>query len=299
MDLLLSSTLVLGTPLLFAALGGLIAERSGVINLGLEGLLLVGAFSAALAAAATQSVLVGVLVSVLVGGLGGALLGFLVVVLRADQIVTGIAFNIAALGITGFLFGIIGPSVFRTPAEVNTRVPLLADLPVIGVLFDAHWIAFVGYALVGLVFVVLFRTGLGIRVRASGESAEAARASGVNVLRTRMVAMTVSGSVVALGGAYMALADTHQFGDNMINGRGYIAFAIIILGRWKPVGVLAAAGLFAFAQGLDLFAQARSLPIPLELVQAVPYLIALTTAALLGRKATPPAEEGRPLMLAN
>ncbi|HUG50449.1 MAG TPA: ABC transporter permease [Terrimesophilobacter sp.] len=299
MDLLLSSMLVLGTPLLFAALGGLIAERSGVINLGLEGLLLVGAFSAALSAAATHSVVIGVLVAIVVGGVGGALLGFLVIVLRADQIVIGIAFNIAALGTTGFLFGIIGPGAFRTSGEDNTRIPLLADIPFIGVLFDAHWIAFVGYALVGLVSVVLFRTGIGIRIRASGENAEAARASGVNVLRTRMVTMAVSGGVAALGGAYMALADAHQFGDNMIDGRGYIAFAIIILGRWKPVGVLAAAGLFAFAQGLDLFAQARSLPIPLELVQAVPYLIALATAALLGRKATPPAEEGRPLMLAN
>ncbi|MCU1570429.1 MAG: nucleoside transporter rane protein [Naasia sp.] len=298
MEFLFGAMVVLGVPLLFAALGGILAERSGVLNLGLEGLLLIGAFCGALVGSSTGSVLTGVAAALAAGLLGGAVLALLTVVLRADQIVTGIAFNIAMLGLTGLLFGVLGAGAFATPSDADTRIPFLADIPALGALFSTHWIAYVGYALVVALTVVLFRTGLGVRIRASGENAEAARASGVNVLRTRFAAVVLSGGIAALGGAFMSLADVHGFGENMVDGRGYIAFAIIILGRWRPLGVAAGAALFGFAQGLDLFAQTRSFPLPLEAVQAVPYVIALATAAILGKKARPPAEEGRPLMLA-
>lgn len=297
MELLVSGMVVLGMPLLFAALGGLIAERGGVLNLGLEGLLLATAFTSALVAGQGRSVWAGLVVAIAVGGALGLLLGWLTVVVRADQVVTGIAFSLAALGLTGFAYGIRGSEAFQVAATGDVRVPVLADIPWLGPLFDQHWLAYVGYALVPVIWYLLMRTGVGLRLRAAGEYAEGARASGVHVVRVRLMALAASGAVCALGGAFMVLADSHEFVIDMSNGRGYIAFAIIILGRWTPLGVLLGAAAFAFAQGLDLYAQARSLSFPLELIQALPYVVALVAAALLGRRVRPPAEEGKPLLL--
>lgn len=296
MELLISTTVVLGMPLLLAALGGIVAERTGVLNMGLEGLILGAAFVTALVAGA-GSVPAGLFAGLAFGGLAGLALGWLVVVARADQVVSGIAFNLVVLGLTGYLFGLMQASDLTTAGGGAIRVPGLADIPWLGQLFDQHWLAYVGYILVPVAALVIFRTGLGIRMRACGEYAEGARASGVNVVRSRLVSMSVSGLLCGLAGAFLVLADTHKFVDNLTNGRGYIALAVIILGRWSPFGALGAAALFAYAQGLDLYAQARSLDLPLQLIQAIPYLLTLVVAAVLGRKALPPAEEGKPLML--
>lgn len=297
MELLFASTVVLGMPLLLAALGGLIAERTGVLNLGLEGLMLAAAFVTAWVAGAGRPLGVALVIGVALGAACGLALGWIVVVARADQVVTGIGLNLVVLGLTGYLFGIVGADGFTTGAIAEVRVPGLADIPWVGQLFDQPWLAYVGYALVPVAAVVIFRTGLGIRMRACGEYAEGARASGVDVVRARLVAMAVSGALCGLAGAFLVLADTHKFVHNVTNGRGYIALAVIILGRWRPLGALGAAALFAYAQGLDLYAQARDLDLPLQLVQALPYALTLLAAAVLGRRARPPAEEGRPLLL--
>jgi ABC-type uncharacterized transport system permease subunit len=295
-ELLVSTTVVLGMPLLLAALGGIIAERTGVLNMGLEGLMLGAAFATALAAGG-GSVALGLGAGLVVGALAGLALGFVVVVARADQVVAGIAFNLMMLGLTGYLFGLMEASDLNTPGGGEVRVPGLAELPWVGQLFDQHWLAYLGYALVPVAGFVIFHTGVGIRLRACGEYAEGARASGVDVVRARLAAMMVSGLLCGLAGAFLVLADTHKFVHNLTNGRGYIALAVIILGRWSPLGALGAAALFAYAQGLDLYAQAKNLDLPLQLIQATPYVLTLVIAAVLGRKALPPAEEGKPLML--
>jgi general nucleoside transport system permease protein len=295
-ELLLSTTVVLGMPLLLAALGGIIAERAGVLNMGLEGLMLGAAFATALAAGG-GSIALGLSAGLAFGALAGLGLGLVVVLARADQVVSGIAFNLLVLGLTGYLFGLMPASDLTTPAGGRVRVPGLAELPWVGQLFDQHWLAYVGYALVPITAFVIFRTGLGIRMRACGEYAQGARASGVDVVKARLWAMAASGLLCGLAGAFLVLADTHKFVNNLTNGRGYIALAVIILGRWSPAGALGAAALFAYAQGLDLYAQARQLDLPLQLIQATPYVLTLVVAAVLGRKAMPPAEEGKPLML--
>ncbi|MGH3992520.1 MAG: ABC transporter permease, partial [Pseudonocardiaceae bacterium] len=296
MELLISTTVVLGMPLLLAALGGIVAERTGVLNMGLEGLMLGAAFVTAVAAGG-GSVAAGLSAGLAFGVVAGLALGWVVVVARADQVVSGIAFNLVMLGLTGFLFGLMQASDLTTSGGGNVRVPGLADVPWVGQLFDQHWLAYVGYALVPVTAFVIFRTGLGIWLRACGEYAEGARASGIDVVRARLGAMAVSGLLCGLAGAFLVLADTHKFVNNLTNGRGYIALAVFILGRWTPLGSLGAAALFAYAQGLDLYAQARNLDLPLQLIQATPYVVTLLVAAILGRKALPPAEEGKPLML--
>src|SRR5262249_34333900 len=155
----------------------------------------------------------------------------------------------------------------------------------------------IGYALVPVITFVLFRTGFGARIRASGEYAAGAQASGVNVMRMRIGAMIVSGILGGMAGAYLVLGDVHVFTINMTAGKGYIALAVIILGQWKPLGALAAAILFGSAQAIDFNVQARGVGIPLQLVDATPYIVTLIAVALFGRRVRPPAEEGRPLML--
>jgi simple sugar transport system permease protein len=250
MELLVGTTVVLGMPLLLAALGGLIAERTGVLNLGLEGLMLGAAFVTAWVAGAGQPLAVALAAGLVFGVACGLALGWLVVVARADQVVTGIGLNLVVLGLTGYLFGIIGADGFTTAAIADARVPGLAGVPWLGRLFDQPWLAYVGYALVPLAAITIFRTGLGIRMRACGEYAEGARASGIDVVRARLAAMAVSGLLCGLAGAFLVLADTHKFVHNITNGRGYIALAVIILGRWTPLGALGAAALFATAPAI-------------------------------------------------
>jgi ABC-type uncharacterized transport system permease subunit len=295
-----ASIVLAGIPLLFAAFGGLIAERSGVLNVGLEGLMLFGAFFGAWAAAAAGNDFVGLL-----GALGatlvlGVLLGWIMVSLRADQVVVGIAFNIVAFGATSYFFRVITNgdiSKMSSSGGGVTRIPGLASIPWIGPFFDQHWLVYVGYAIVPVGFLALFRTGLGIRLRACGEFAEGARASGINVVRMRIATFGLSGMLAGTGGAYLVLGGIHQFTENMTSGQGYIALAVIILGRWRPLGAAAGALLFALAEALSFRIQSGGTAAPAELFFAMPYIVTLLAVAISGRRVRPPAEEGRPLYL--
>jgi ABC-type uncharacterized transport system permease subunit len=294
-----AAILLAGIPLLFAAFGGVVAERAGVLNVGLEGLMLWGAFLAAWISASAGDV-AGVLAAVVATAVLGALLGWIKVSLRADQVVAGIAFNIVALGATSYAFPLITHGdIARMSSEGGglVRVPGLAELPWIGTFFDQHWLAYAGYVTVPVLSLILFRTGLGIRLRACGEFAEGARASGVDVIRTRIGAMAASGMLAGVGGAYLVVAGIHQFGENMTSGQGYIALAVIILGRWTPLGAAAAALLFALATAVTFRLQADGVSAPPELFFAMPYVITLLAVAIAGRRVRPPAEDGRPLYL--
>jgi simple sugar transport system permease protein len=299
-----NTLVVFATPLLIAAIAGLIAERAGVLNVGLEGFMLGGAFFAAWAGGNQGSILAGLLAAMAAGAIIGGFYGLVVVILRGDQIAVGIAFNIFVLGATSYGYALVSESSSQVALQSSRMssldVPLLGSVPGLGPVFDQPWLGYVGYALVPIVFVVLFRTGLGIRLRAVGEFSEGARAAGLSVARWRLAATAVSCMLAAMAGAYLVLADTHQFIDGMSAGKGYIALAVIILGRWSPVGAVGAAVLFGAAQALDLEAQSGGIlgvDVPVALLQTLPYVVTILAVTIVGRKVRPPSEDGQPLAL--
>jgi simple sugar transport system permease protein len=293
---LLAAALRYATPLTFAALGGVISERSGVVNIGLEGMMLVGAFFGAWGADVTSSWLGGIVIGLLAGGVMGLLHAVFSVSLRADQIVSGTAINFLAIGITGFLF----IKVYGTQGTPD-------DLPEIpDVSLPIGWIPFLGEALeqlnlliwvgliaVALLAIFLFRTPQGLRVRSVGENPLAADTAGISPIRVRYYAVIASGAFAAVGGAFLSIGFVHSFSQNMTAGKGFIALAAVIFGKWKPGGALAAALLFGFssalAQRLPVFS-----PTTAVLFQALPYVLTLIAVAGLVGRSRPPAADGIP-----
>ncbi len=300
-----NTTVVFATPLLFAAIAGLIAERAGVLNIALEGFMLAGAFVAAWIAGGHGSMALAIFGVAVAGSALGLLYALIVVLMRADQVAVGIAFNIFMLGATDYGYSLVtqsgGQQTLQTSAMSSIAVPGLAHLPVVGAVFNQPWLTFVAYALAPIAYVVLFRTGLGIRIRACGEYAVGARSAGINVGRWRVCVVAVSCMIAALGGSYLVLGDAHGFIDNMSSGKGYIALAVIILARWSPVGAIAAAALFGAAQALNIQAQGGSIlgvRIPGQFVQTLPYLVTILAVTIVGRRVRPPEEDGKPLAAA-
>jgi simple sugar transport system permease protein len=293
---LLAAALRYATPLTFAALGGVTSERAGVVNIGLEGMMLTGAFFGAWGADITSSWLGGIAIGLVAGALMGLLHAVFSVSLRADQIVSGTAINFLAIGITGYLF----VKVYGTEGTPD-------DLPEIP---DVHlpigWIPFLGEGLeqlnlmiwVGLIAVAvlslyLFRTPRGLRHRSVGENPLAADTAGISPIRVRYYAVITSGAFAALGGVFLSIGFVHSFGQQMTAGKGFIALAAVIFGKWKPGGALAAALLFGFssalAQRLDVFSQSGAV-----LFQALPYVLTLIAVAGLVGRSRPPAADGIP-----
>jgi ABC-type uncharacterized transport system permease subunit len=293
---LLAATLRYATPLLFAGLGGLVSERSGVVNIGLEGMMLMGAFFGAWGADITGSWFLGTLIGVLAGMALAAIHAFFSINLRADQIVAGFALNFVALGLTGYLYvDIYGEQ--GTPDDLpevpNVHLPT-GDLGFIGKAIENQNLLVWG-ALVALVVVwlVVFRTRGGLRLRSVGENPRAAETVGVDVLRTRWVAVLVSGGLAALGGAFLSIGFVHSFSQNMTAGKGYIALAAMIFGRWKPLGLFLATLLFGFGSALAQRLPEFS-PSAATLFQALPYVLTLVAVAGLVGRSVPPAADGVP-----
>jgi len=285
------------TPLAFAAMGGIFCERSGVVNIGLEGMMLSGAFFGILGADKLNSWPLGLLCAALSGGAFALLHAYFAIHLRADQVVGGFAINFLALGITGYLFiDIYGGE--GTPADIpkipNVHLGFLEDLyfigPVLGNLNLMIWLAFLTIV---ATWVVLFKTPVGLRIRAVGEHPRAADTVGISVYATRYTAVTLSGVLAALGGAYLSIGFLSSFNQNMTAGRGYIALAAVIFGNWRPWGAAAAALLFGFSSAL-----ADRLPAYSEsgavLFKALPYVLTLIAVAGVIGRSTPPASVGRP-----
>lgn len=288
---LITMTLVGATPLLFAVVGGLVSELAGVINFALEGMMLAGAFAAVWGSWASGSPWIGLLAGAGAGLLVGLLHGVASVILRANQIVSSIALNLLAAGATGMLlhqvFGAYGTS------------PTVAALPTLHALLSVPAAAAVS-VMVPLAWLPVLVVGLGLdrtvpgwRLRACGENPEAARAVGVPVTAMRLLAVAVSGLLAGLGGVSLAIGDLSQFVENLTQGRGYLAIAALILGRWKPIGVLAAALLFGFGQAVAEFLAVRWSGFPSQVFLAFPYLLCLLV--LLGGRGPhrPPSALGR------
>jgi simple sugar transport system permease protein len=287
---LIASMLRFATPLLFAALGGIVSERSGVINIGLEGMMLMGAFFGIYGSDLLGSWAGGLLVALIAGGLLALLHAAFSIHLRADQVVSGTAVNFLALGITGYVF-IDHYGDNGTPDDIS-RVPDV-NLPFLkGGFFDhaighLNLLTWLALLTVPALTVYLFRTRRGLRLRAVGEKPRAADTVGVSVFGTRYVAVTASGMLAALGGAYLSVAFVGSFSQNMTEGRGFIALAAVIFGKWRPAGALAATLLFGFSSAL-----ANRLPTFSEstatLFQALPYVLTLiAVAGVIGRSRAP------------
>jgi ABC-type uncharacterized transport system permease subunit len=300
METVIDSAATASIPLLLGALAVLVASRGGVLNIGVEGMMLLGAFFAGWAGAAFAPT-AGFAAAVVAGAIAGFAIGWIMVVSRADQVVVGVAFNILVLGLTTYGFEVVtkdSPKALDVGQPADIAIPLLHNLPWFGPVFDMNWIAYVAFILVPITSYVVFRTGLGTRLRACGEYAEGARAVGINVIRWRLGAMTVSGALAGAAGSFLVLGDVGVFRKNVTSGRGYIAFVIVILARYRPVGALVAALGFGLAQALTFYLQLQGVNIPSQFVLATPYVVTLLAIIVLGKRiGRPPAEEGRPLML--
>lgn len=307
---LIASALVFTTPLTYAAIGGMVSERSGVVNIGLEGMMLMGCFWGIYGADKTHSWVVGVLIAMASGGLLALIHAFFSIHLRADQIVGGTAINFLALGVTGYFFVDLysGENIpAGVPRIPNVHLAFLKHIPPhasgldlgnflyvsVGNLNLMIWIAF---AVVVLSYVVLFRTPIGLRIRACGEHPRAADSVGINVYGVRYGAVIVSGILSAAGGAYLSVGFVGTFNENMTAGRGFIALAAMIFGNWRPFGAFGASLLFGFSTAVAFRMQvySQSLPGVDVLIQTLPYVLTLIAVAGVIGRTVPPAADGRP-----
>jgi ABC-type uncharacterized transport system permease subunit len=288
---LLSATLVWATPLTYAAIGGMFCERSGVVNIGLEGMMLAGAFFAALGADKFGNWEMGIVCAAIAGAGFAAIHAVMAIHLRADQVISGFAINFLALGVTGYFFiDIYGEN--GTPGDLP-RIPDV-NIGALGSVFGhLSLMIWVSFLLLIVAHVTLFRTPIGLRLRSVGEHPRAADTVGISVYGIRYAAVILSGVLAALGGAYLSIGYLGSFSENMTAGRGYIALAAVIFGNWRPFGAFAAALLFGGSTALS-FRLAQPWPAPSVLFQALPYVLTLIAVAGVIGRATPPASAGRP-----
>jgi ABC-type uncharacterized transport system permease subunit len=296
----LASTLRFATPLAFAAMGGIFSERSGVVNIGLEGMMLTGAFFGIWGAVWSGSWVVGLLMAMLFGGLLALIHAFFSIHLRADQIVSGFAVNFLALGLTGYLYSSIYPGGIHADVSRVPQVGLgfLDGIPAIGDFLDGvfgrlNLLVWVMFVIVILAYVVLFKTPIGLRIRSVGEHPRAADTVGISVYGVRYAAVVTSGVLAALGGAFLSIGFVGSFAENMTSGRGYIALAAVIFGKWRPGWAFAACLLFGFGFALAIPLQ-REANVSENLVSAFPYLLTLVALVGLIGRSIPPVAIGRP-----
>jgi general nucleoside transport system permease protein len=294
---LFAAMLRYATPLVFAAIGGLFSERAGVVNIGLEGMMLMGAFFAIMSADKLNSWWLGLIIGMLSGGALALVHAFFAIHLRADQIVSGTAINFLALGLTGYLFvDIYGTEGIPTdiPEIPDVRLAFLDDTGFVGDIFgQLNLMIWLALLLIPTTWLVMFRTPIGLRIRAVGEHPRAADTVGINVYAIRYAAVVVSGMLAAAGGAYLSIGFVNSFAENMTAGRGFIALAALIFGNWRPFGAAAACMLFGFssalAQRLPEYSESASV-----LFQALPYVLTLIAVAGVIGRSIPPAAVGRP-----
>lgn len=293
---LLQGSLLLAVPLAFGAFGGVLCERSGVVNIAIEGQLLVGAFAAAVVASATHNVYAGLLAAPVAGYLLGLLLALFTVRYAVNQIIVGVVLNVLAVGVTSFLFSaVLKPNSARLntpPLMQPIAIPLLEKIPVLGpVLFRQTVIVYALYVAVAVLTVGLFRTRWGLRVRAVGEHPEAADTVGIPVNKVRWRNVVMGSATAGFGGAFLTIGYIGQFGQMMSGGRGYIALAAMILGRWTPIGSLGAALLFGFATKLASVLSVVGTPVPSQFMLMLPYVLTvLAVAGFVGRVRAPAAD---------
>jgi simple sugar transport system permease protein len=294
---LIATMFVWATPLIFGAIGGMFSERSGVVNIGLEGMMLMGAFFGIYGADKLSSWELGLVVAMVAGGLLALVHAFFSIQLRADQIVGGTAVNFLALGITGYFFFQLYHGA-NIPANIP-RIPNI-NLHIDSVRFfgaafgDLNLMTWLAFVLVPLSYVVMFRTAIGLRIRSCGEHPRAADTVGINVYAVRYASVVLSGMLAALGGAFLSVGYVGTFNENMTAGRGFIALAALIFGKWRPFGAFCAALLFGFSTAFAYALQNVNAGSAATLFQALPYVLTIVAVAGLIGRSIPPAAVGRP-----
>lgn len=289
---LLAAGIRLAAPILVAALGEIIAERSGSMNIGIEGMMLMGALLGVFGSDISGNPWIGVIFSLLMGAILGLLFGFLTITLACDQVVIGMAINVLGLGLSSYLFR-LAYGLEGITTTVNSfkaiNIPVLSSIPVIGpILFQQTVLVYLGYLLVPITSFILFKTMWGLSLRAIGDHPRAADTMGIKVFRDRYFAIMIGGALAGMAGSILSLSHMNVFADNISAGRGYIALAAVIFGQWSPTGAMLSALLFGTADALQLRLSQMSDVIPYQIVATLPYV--LTILALIGviGRARPP-----------
>jgi simple sugar transport system permease protein len=296
---ILGAALVLSVPIALGAMAGVMSERVGVVNIAIEGQLLTGAFMAAVVSTITGNQFVGLISAMITAALFSAVLAVMAIRYLAQQIIVGVVLNVLAIGITNFLYQqwlVENESTVNFPGTLPIiSIPFLADIPILGpVLFQNRITVFLSIGIVILVWFVLFKTKLGLRARSVGENPLAADTVGINVGRTRFWWVTLGGLLAGLGGAALTIGGSGSFGREMSGGLGFIALAVMILGRWHPIYASAAALLFGFSIILRIWANQVSPGIPSDFIIMVPYLVTLIAVVGFVGRSRPPAADGIP-----
>ena len=296
---LLGNTLVLALPIILGGMGGIMSERVGVVNIAIEGQLLTGAFVASVVGSLTNNLWVGLIAAMIAAALLSTVLASLAIKYLVDQIIIGVLLNVLVIGVTNFLYSQV---ISQDNANLNfpgtfdrIPIPLLSQLPVIGdAFFNQGATVYLTFLLVPALWFILFRTKLGLRARAVGEHPLAADTVGINVAKTRFWWVTLGGAVAGLGGAAITIGNVGAFGREMTGGQGFIALAVVILGRWQPIYVSISALLFGFAIILRIWANQINPVIPVDFITMVPYLVTLIAVAGFAGRVRGPASSGKP-----
>lgn len=296
---LLNGAVLLSIPMIFGSMGGLLCERSGIVNIAIEGQLLLGAFSAALVGSMTGSAWAGLLAAMAGGVIVSALLALFSIKYLVDQVIVGVVVNVLVSGLTGFLFSrVLEPSAATlnsAPRLPSFAIPGLSEIPVLGpVLFNQSVLVYLMYLVVAAIWFALNKTRWGLRTRAVGEHPKAADTLGVNVNRLRATNVLAAGAVSGMGGAFFTLVSVSSFNSDMTAGQGYIALAALIFGRWTPLGALSAALLFGFSLNLQFVLSILGTSVPTELLAMLPYLVTIFAVAGLVGRSRGPAAVGTP-----
>jgi simple sugar transport system permease protein len=287
---LFAATLRVATPLIFGTLGELFSERSGVLNLGIEGTMFFGAFTGFAAASLSGSLWVGLLAAIVGGMLSGLLMSLLAVRLGVNQHVSGLGITLllTALSLFGFRL-IFGESSVQPSIDPFPQVQIFSGLPIVGPILNQYLLTYIAIALIPVAWWLLNRTSFGLKIRAVGENPEAADAAGINVYSVRTIALVIAGALMAVGGAFLSIAQLGSFTYGIIAGRGWVCIALIIFANWKAVRVLWGALLFGGVFALQLRLQATGLKLPYEIFLALPYIVTILALTLAGRNASAPA----------
>ncbi len=294
---LLQASVRMAAPLIYTSVGETYNERAGVVNIGLEGIMLIGAVTAYLVMYGAQSVALAVAAAAISAGIFGAIFAVVTVTLRANQIVTGTAINLIGLGLSSFVYRVVFgtvPAARIEPLE-PTHIPFLSDIPFLGpILFQHNWLVYGALLLPFLAALILNKTMLGLSIRAVGEHPRAVATAGLSVIRLRYGTIIFGAMLAGIGGAYLTIAWANVFVENMVAGRGFIALAIVVFGRWRPLGVFLASLLFGFTYALQLRLQVQNLQVAYQFFLVLPYLATLVAMILLRGQSVQPKALGVP-----
>jgi len=287
---ILYSGVRLATPYLYAAIGEAFAQNSGVYNLGVDGIMLMGAYSGFFVGTKTGNLWLGLLTAAIVGGLMGLIMAFISVTLKAEQGISGIGLQLFGLGLSSLLFKETLGSVISINGFQPVKIPLLGDIPYIGdVLFNHNLLVYGAFVLVLVASFVLYKTTFGLKVRAAGQNPQAADSLGINVNRIRYTTVIFGGVMAGIAGASLSIALINLFQENMTNGMGFIAVALVYFGGWRPWGILGGALLFSFVNALQLWIQVKGINLPSDLAVMLPYVLTILALAFARRVQQPAA----------